>query len=68
MILISGPCVIESRDTVFKIAEALMPYHEDCTKDFYFKASFDKANRTSRNRFRGPGMDEGLRMLQEVKE
>ncbi|MEA3455061.1 MAG: 3-deoxy-8-phosphooctulonate synthase [Campylobacterota bacterium] len=68
MILISGPCVIESRDTVFRIAEALMPYQEDCTKDFYFKASFDKANRTSLDSFRGPGMDEGLKMLEEVKE
>ncbi len=68
MILISGPCVIESRETVFRIAEALMPYHDDCTKDFYFKASFDKANRTSLDSFRGPGMDEGLRMLQDVKE
>ncbi len=68
MILISGPCVIESRETVFRIAEALMPYHEDCTKDFYFKASFDKANRTSLDSFRGPGMDEGLKMLDEIKE
>lgn len=68
MILISGPCVIESRDAVFRIAEALMPYQEDCTKDFYFKASFDKANRTSLDSFRGPGMEEGLRMLEEVKE
>ena len=68
MILISGPCVIESRETVFRIAEALMPYHDDCTKDYYFKASFDKANRTSLDSFRGPGMDEGLRMLQDVKE
>ena len=68
MILIAGPCVIESRDTVFRIAEALMPYQEDCTKEFYFKASFDKANRTSLDSFRGPGMDEGLKMLEEVKE
>jgi len=68
MILIAGPCVIESRDAVFRIAEALMPYQEDCTKEFYFKASFDKANRTSLDSFRGPGMDEGLKMLEEVKE
>jgi len=68
MILISGPCVIESRDVVFRIAEALMPYQEDCTKEFYFKASFDKANRTSLESFRGPGMEEGLKMLEEVKE
>lgn len=68
MILIAGPCVLESRDTVMKIAEGLQAYHEDCTKDFYFKASFDKANRTSIDSFRGPGLDEGLKMLQEVKE
>ncbi|HIE18306.1 TPA: 3-deoxy-8-phosphooctulonate synthase, partial [Candidatus Bathyarchaeota archaeon] len=67
MILIAGPCVIESRDAVFRIAEALMPYEEDCTKEFYFKASFDKANRTSLESFRGPGMDEGLKTLEEVK-
>ena len=68
MILIAGPCVLESRDRVMRIAEELMVYHEDCTKDFYFKASFDKANRTSLDSFRGPGIDEGLKMLQEVKE
>ncbi|MBD3788763.1 MAG: 3-deoxy-8-phosphooctulonate synthase [Campylobacterales bacterium] len=68
MILIAGPCVLESRDNVMKIAEALKKYDEDCTKDFYFKASFDKANRTSLESFRGPGLDEGLKMLQEVKE
>ncbi len=68
MILIAGPCVLESRDNVMRIAEALMPYHEDCTKEFYFKASFDKANRTSLDSFRGPGLQEGLKMLQEVKE
>jgi len=68
MILIAGPCVLESRDAVMRIAQALTPYHEDCTKDFYFKASFDKANRTSLDSFRGPGLQEGLKMLQEVKE
>ncbi len=68
MILIAGPCVIEDRDTLLKIADSLMGYHEDCTKDFYFKASFDKANRTSLDSFRGPGIDEGLKLLQEVKE
>ncbi|MDD5359068.1 MAG: 3-deoxy-8-phosphooctulonate synthase [Sulfurovaceae bacterium] len=67
MILIAGPCVLENRENVMRIAEALMPYHEDCTKDFYFKASFDKANRTSIDSFRGPGLDEGLKLLQEVK-
>ena len=68
MILIAGPCVLESRDNVMRIAESLKKYDEDCTKDFYFIASFDKANRTSLNSFRGPGLEEGLKMLQEVKE
>jgi 2-dehydro-3-deoxyphosphooctonate aldolase (KDO 8-P synthase) len=67
MILIAGPCVIESRDNVMRIAESLQPYHEDCTKQFYFKASFDKANRTSLDSFRGPGLEEGLKVLAEVK-
>ncbi len=68
MILIAGPCVLESRDNVMRIAESLLPYYEDCTKEFYFKASFDKANRTSVDSFRGPGLDEGLKLLSEVKE
>ncbi len=68
MILIAGPCVLESRDNVMRIAEALSLYHEECTKEFYFKASFDKANRTSLDSFRGPGLEEGLKMLAEVKE
>ncbi|WP_456433554.1 3-deoxy-8-phosphooctulonate synthase [Nitratifractor sp.] len=68
MILIAGPCVIESRENVLRIAEALRPYHDDPSKDFYFKASFDKANRTSLESFRGPGLEEGLKILQEVKE
>lgn len=68
MILIAGPCVLENRENVMRIAQSLMSYHEDCTKDFYFKASFDKANRTSIDSFRGPGLDEGLKLLQEVKD
>ena len=66
MILIAGPCVIESREQIFKIAEYLKPYNEKY--EFYFKASFDKANRTSLNSFRGPGIDQGLEILNEVKE
>ncbi|WP_345972326.1 3-deoxy-8-phosphooctulonate synthase [Sulfurimonas diazotrophicus] len=68
MILMAGPCVIESEASLFRIAEALQPYHEDARFDFYFKASFDKANRTSLESYRGPGMEEGLRLLQKVKE
>ena len=68
MILIAGPCVLESRDNVFKIAKELQEFNDDCTIDFYFKASFDKANRTSIDSFRGPGLEEGLKLLNEVKE
>ncbi len=68
MIILAGPCVIESRDNVMKIAEQLAFLQEDKRVEFYFKASFDKANRTSLDSFRGPGLDEGLKILQEVKE
>jgi 2-dehydro-3-deoxyphosphooctonate aldolase (KDO 8-P synthase) len=68
MILMSGPCVIENRDNVMRIAEALAKLNEDKRIDFHFKASFDKANRTSLDSFRGPGLDEGLKVLEEVKK
>ncbi len=68
MIILTGPCVLEDRDTVMKIAEKLQPLSEDKRVDFYFKASFDKANRTSLSSYRGPGLDEGLKLFQEVKE
>ena len=68
MKLLAGPCVIESEENIFKIANALEVYEKDATIDFYFKASFDKANRTSLESFRGLGMDEGLRILQKVKD
>ncbi len=68
MILLSGPCVIESEENIFKIAKSLESYHNDEAIDFYFKASFDKANRTSLESFRGLGIDEGLRILQKVKD
>jgi 2-dehydro-3-deoxyphosphooctonate aldolase (KDO 8-P synthase) len=68
MKLLAGPCVIESEENIFKIAKELEQYQQDSAIDFYFKASFDKANRTSLESFRGLGMDEGLRILQKVKE
>ncbi len=68
MILIAGPCVIESRDNLMRIAEGLTRYHDNKEIDFYFKASFDKANRTSLDSFRGPGVHEGLKMLEEVQK
>jgi len=68
MTLLTGPCVIESEENIFKIANSLEKYHHDSELDFYFKASFDKANRTSLESFRGLGIDEGLRILQKVKD
>jgi len=68
MTLLAGPCVIESEENIFKIAKALESYHNDDSIDFFFKASFDKANRTSLESFRGLGIDEGLRILQKVKD
>lgn len=67
MILIAGPCVIESRDLIFKVAEKLVKFNEDKRLKFYFKSSFDKANRTSIKSFRGPGLEEGLKILDKVK-
>ncbi len=67
MILIAGPCSIESRDLLLNVAEKLVKYSEDKSIDFYFKSSFDKANRTSLSSFRGPGIEEGLKLLDEVK-
>lgn len=66
--LLAGPCVIESEEMVMNIAEQLKAIAEKKDVDFYFKASFDKANRTSITSFRGPGMEEGLRILQKVKD
>lgn len=68
MILIAGPCVIESKDLIFKVAQKLKIYEEDQSIDFYFKSSFDKANRTSISSFRGPGLEEGLKVLEDVKK
>lgn len=66
-VVIAGPCVIESRDIVFEIASELRFLADDSEVEFYFKASFDKANRTSIKSFRGPGLKEGLKILDEVK-
>jgi len=68
MKILTGPCVLEDRDTVMKIAEKLIPLSENKRIDFYFKASFDKANRTSLDSYRGPGLEEGLKLFQEIKE
>lgn len=67
MFLIAGPCAIESRECVLQTAETLNRLCYDLGITLYFKSSFDKANRTSASE-RGLGMEEGLRILQEVKE
>ncbi len=66
--LIAGPCVIESEENVMLIAKTLTDIAARLDLDFYFKASFDKANRTSISAFRGPGIEEGLRILKKVKD
>ena len=65
---IAGPCVIESRDHVLRMAEALKKLAEAENVPLVFKSSYDKANRTSINSFRGPGIDAGLEILAEVKK
>ena len=66
--LIAGPCVIESRDLVMKVAEQVSGICQELGIQYVFKASFDKANRSSGKSYRGPGSDEGLKILQEVRE
>lgn len=68
MIVIAGPCVIESEEMIMQMAERLKDIAERLEIDYYFKASFDKANRTSISSYRGPGIEEGIRILQKVKE
>ena len=65
--LIAGPCVIESGEMVLSIAEQMKDITDKLGIPYTFKASFDKANRTSISGFRGPGIEEGLRILQKVK-
>lgn len=65
--LIAGPCVIESKDLVFKTAEKLITICEELKLPFVFKSSYDKANRTSINSFRGHGLEKGLEILSKLK-
>jgi 3-deoxy-8-phosphooctulonate synthase len=67
-IYIAGPCVIESQELLDTVAAELVRLNKKYGIDIIFKASFDKANRTSLNAFRGPGMVKGLVMLQEIKD
>ena len=67
LFLIAGPCVVESRQLQIDTAGQLKEITEKLGIPFIFKSSFDKANRTSASSFRGPGLEEGLRILAEVK-
>ena len=68
MVLFGGMNVLESRDMAMQVAEAYVAVTEKLGIPYIFKASFDKANRSSIHSFRGPGLDEGLKILQEVKD
>ena len=63
---ILGPCSIESEENFREVANALYPIMQG--KDWYLKGSFDKANRTSIHSNRGPGLDEGIRIMRSIKE
>ena len=68
LFLIAGPCVIESEAHALKMAEAIAGVCREKKLPYVFKASYDKANRTSIRSFRGPGLEEGLRILRKVRE
>ena len=68
LFLIAGPCVIESQAHALKMAEAIAKITRQKKLPYIFKASYDKANRTSIRSFRGPGLEEGLRILRKVRE
>lgn len=67
LVFIGGPCVIESRDSALRHAVAIRRHAERAGLPFVFKSSFDKANRTSLDSYRGPGLEEGLRILADVR-
>ncbi len=67
-IFLTGPCVIENAELLDVVAQRLVAIREKLQVEVYFKASFDKANRTSLRSFRGPGLEKGLQMLADIKE
>jgi 2-dehydro-3-deoxyphosphooctonate aldolase (KDO 8-P synthase) len=67
LLVIAGPCVIETADLCLRIANRLAEMAERLPIQVVFKASYDKANRTSMESFRGPGIDEGLAVLERVR-
>ena len=68
LVLIAGPCVIESPDHAMNLAGIIQETARKCQMPFIFKASFDKANRTSLSSFRGPGLNKGLEILSSIKD
>src|SRR6202165_3525336 len=68
LFLIAGPCVIESEEHAIRMAEIIKGVTKALGFPFIFKASYDKANRTSIRSFRGPGLKEGLRILKKIKD
>jgi 2-dehydro-3-deoxyphosphooctonate aldolase (KDO 8-P synthase) len=68
LFLIAGPCVIESEEHAIRMAEIIKGVTKALSLPFIFKASYDKANRTSIRSFRGPGVKDGLRILKKIKE
>lgn len=68
LLFLLGPCVIESREMILDVAERIRDIAAELEAQVVFKASFDKANRTSVDSFRGPGLEKGLEILQEVTE
>lgn len=67
LVVFCGPCVIESEEQTLRAAEALSDIFASLDCNWVFKSSYDKANRTSIDSYRGPGLDEGLRILEKVK-
>src|SRR5881275_3116454 len=68
LFLVAGPCVIESEEHAIRMAEIIKGVTRSMNFPFIFKASYDKANRTSIRSYRGPGLTEGLRILKKVKD
>jgi 2-dehydro-3-deoxyphosphooctonate aldolase (KDO 8-P synthase) len=68
LLFILGPCVMESEDLVMQVADRLVDLRDRLHLQIAFKSSFDKANRTSVDSYRGPGLEEGLRMLERVRQ
>ena len=67
-VIIAGPCVIESQECLNEVAEELVRLNKKYGLDIIFKSSFDKANRTSIKSYRGPGLEKGLTMLNDIRE